>query len=213
VGRGQGRWPLRSCSCCVVSSRSAARAESVMLSGRDAPGMAVGESVSSQARQTCCGLTPCSLAICWKMPRSEGAGAADAAERTPRQKRQAQLGTAAARPRWTGIRASTGSAPRPAGIRGGRRRGGSVAVGVGDPGRLDHALVNELGERAEGVGAVMLVETDRRAGSVRYRPGRSTAAGRRTGPGWSRRRRCRGTLTRTAATPPGSGRSTGWPGW
>jgi hypothetical protein len=32
------------------------------------------------------------LAICWKMPRSEGAGAADAAERTPRQKRQAQLG-------------------------------------------------------------------------------------------------------------------------
>jgi hypothetical protein len=103
------------------------------------------------------------------MPRSEGAGAADAAERTPRQKRQAQLGAqlqlvlaGAESGRELVLHRDQPGSEEAVG------EADLLLVGVGDPGRLDHAFVNELGERAEGVGvsdlgvgAVMLVETDR----------------------------------------------------
>ena len=79
-----------------VSSRAAARAESWMLGGREAPGIGitVGASASSQARITCCtDPTILSDALEGRAAGAARGGTPDAAERRPGQERNAELGT------------------------------------------------------------------------------------------------------------------------
>ena len=153
------------------SSSWAAAAESVMLSGRLAPGIGitVGPSESSQASATRCGETPCALGGgADRVDLARALGPADAAERRPGEEREAAL--------RAGVDLALG-----------QRRGVPErelvldgddlrdlqrllelldrAVGEADPAHL--ALVLELLERAHGLGvgdvrvrAVVLVEVD-----------------------------------------------------
>ena len=158
-----------------VRTRSAAWAESVMDAGRLAPGIGIttGARASIQARVTCCGETPWASAISWT---AEWFGAEVAAWPIPPSGLQGRN----AMPRSAQCRSSRFAGPE------GRRElvldAGQVALAqnppggvdlgdrrVGDSGQPDLPRVEQFLQRTDrllvrdrGVGAVELVEADRR---------------------------------------------------